>query len=356
MDKFERLFNQLPAEIECALITSDVNRRYFTGMKSSAGTVIAFRNGNAYLIIDFRYIEKARAAVKNAVVIEQKKLLDQLKELIKENSADNISIEAQTMTVSSLKLYKKNFPELEINDTDMLSNAINSLRMIKNDYEIECIQKAQDIAEAAFDEITKLIRPGITEREIAAELDRRMLMNGAEAISFDTIVLSGTNTSMPHGVPSDKKIEDDELVLLDFGAVYNGYHSDMTRTVCVGEPDDEMKKVYNTVLKAQSACLEKAHGGMTGKELDYAARKIISDAGYGSFFGHSLGHGVGMEIHEMPNASPNNEKYLPVGSVVTIEPGIYLPGKFGVRIEDFVILTENGCVNMTKCAKNILSL
>lgn len=355
MNRFERLFAELPEDVECVLITSDINRRYFTGMKSSAGTVVAFRD-KSYLIIDFRYIEKARSTVKSAEVIEQKKLYSQISQLMKEHSADNIAIESQTMTVSTLNSLKSFFKESKINDTDMLSNAINSLREVKDDEEISCIKKAQEIAEKAFDDILGFIKPGVTEREIALELNRLMFLYGAEDLSFETIVLAGANTSMPHGVPSDKKVCDGEFVLMDFGAVYNGYHSDMTRTVCVGEPTDEMKKVYDIVLEAQLACIEKAHAGMTGSELDRIARAIIEDAGYGECFGHSLGHGVGLEIHEKQNAAPSNNEILSAGAVITIEPGIYIAGKFGVRIEDFVILTENGNVNLTKCAKNIISL
>ncbi|MBE6857270.1 MAG: aminopeptidase P family protein [Ruminococcus sp.] len=355
MNRFEMLFEELPEEVECALITSDINRRYFTGMKSSAGVVVAFRN-KAYLLIDFRYIEKARNTVKNAEVIEQKKLYQQINQLLKEHSVASLAIEAQTMTVSTLNSIRNHFKDVEINDTDMLSNAINSLREVKDEDEINCIRKAQEIAERAFDDILGFIRVGVTEREIALELNRLMFLYGAEDLSFETIALAGANTSMPHGVPSDKKVCEGEFVLMDFGAVYNGYHSDMTRTVCVGEPSEEMKKVYSIVLEAQLACLEKAKAGMTGSELDYIARNIIGDSGYGECFGHSLGHGVGLEIHEIQNASPSNKEMLKSGSVITIEPGIYIEGKFGVRIEDFVILTENGNVNLTKSAKNIISL
>ncbi len=335
MNKFEMLFERLPQNIECALITSDINRRYFTGMKSSDGTIAAFRD-KAYLFIDFRYIEKAGKIVKSAEVVEQKKLYAQLGELFRSRGVQNIAIESQSMTVSQMNVLKRLFKDIEIIDTDVLSNSINSMRMIKDAVELECIQKAQRIAELAFDGILGFIREGVTEREIALELERLMMINGAEAMSFDTIALAGTNTSMPHGVPSDKKVCRGEFVLMDFGAVYNGYHSDMTRTVCVGEPSEEMRSVYNN--------------------LDHIARSVIEEAGYGEYFGHSLGHGVGMEIHEKPNASPNYKNPLNAGSVVTIEPGIYLAGKFGVRIEDFVILTENGCINMTKSAKNIISL
>ena len=355
MTKFEKLFSQLPESIDCVLITSDINRRYFTGMKSSDGTVIAFRD-KAYLVIDFRYIEKARSTVTSAEVIEQKKLYSQLNELMHKHNASNVAIESQTLTVSRLHILRAQFKDIEVIDTDVLSNAVNALRMVKDESELECIRKAQEIAETAFESILSFIHVGVTEREIALELNRLMFEYGAEDLSFETIALAGANTSMPHGVPSDKKVENGEFVLMDFGAVYNGYHSDMTRTVCVGQPSDEMKKVYNIVLEAQTAAINAAHAGMTGQELDLIARSIISDAGYGNCFGHSLGHGVGMEIHERPNASPNSVAELNKGAVVTVEPGIYIAGKFGVRIEDFVILTENGCINLTKSAKNIISL
>ena len=355
MTKFEKLFSQLPESIDCVLITSDINRRYFTGMKSSDGTVIAFRD-KAYLVIDFRYIEKARSTVTSAEVIEQKKLYSQLNELMHKHNASNVAIESQTLTVSRLHILRAQFKDIEVIDTDVLSNAVNALRMVKDESELECIRTAQEIAETAFERILSFIHVGVTEREIALELNRLMFEYGAEDLSFETIALAGANTSMPHGVPSDKKVENGEFVLMDFGAVYNGYHSDMTRTVCVGQPSDEMKKVYNIVLEAQTAAINAAHAGMTGQELDLIARSIISDAGYGNCFGHSLGHGVGMEIHERPNASPNSAAELNKGAVVTVEPGIYIAGKYGVRIEDFVILTENGCINLTKSAKNIISL
>lgn len=354
MSRLTRLFGEYTGA-DCALITSDINRRYFTGMKSSAGTVVAFPD-KAYLLIDFRYIEKARAVVTDAEVIEQKKLCPQIMELLSRHGAKSMGIESETMTVKELNSYSHFFSNITIDSSDALSNAISSMRAVKDDEELECIKKAQEIAEAAFDEVKAMIRPGVTEREIALELNRLMFEKGAEDISFDTIVLSGVNTSMPHGVPSDKRVEEGEFVLMDFGAVYNGYHSDMTRTLCVGEPSDEMKKVYDIVLEAQLAGINAAKAGITGSELDKVSRDIIEQAGYGECFGHSLGHGVGLEIHEKPNASPNYRLPLNKGAVVTVEPGIYIAGKFGVRVEDFVILTENGCENLTKSAKNLISL
>lgn len=353
MERYEKLFDHVTAD--CALITSDVNRRYFTGMKSSAGIVLAFPE-KQYLLIDFRYIEKARATVKNAEVVELINTGKQLTEIIRKHNAGTMAVESETMTVKTLNSYRHFLKDVTIDDSDSLSNAINRLRTVKDESEIECIRKAQEIAEKSLDELIPFIQTGRTEREVALELNRLMFENGAEDLSFETIVLSGANTSMPHGVPSDRKIGNGEFVLMDFGAVWNGYHSDMTRTICVGEPDSEMKKVYNTVLEAQLAALDYAKAGITGRELDRIARDIIDKAGYGENFGHSLGHGVGLEIHEKPNASPNNDSVLEKNSIVTVEPGIYIAGKFGVRIEDFVILTENGCDNLTKYAKNIISL
>jgi Xaa-Pro aminopeptidase len=354
VNRAQKLFENLDG-IDCALITSDVNRRYFTGMKSSDGTVLIFRD-KCYLIIDFRYIEKARATVTAAEVIEQKQLCPQIKELLAKHGAQTVAIESETMTVKSLNVYRHFLPEIRIDDSDRLSNEIARLRMVKDEEELGYIRRAQEIAEKSYEELLPFIKAGRTEREVALELNRLLFANGAEDLSFDTIVLSGTNTSMPHGVPSDKPIQDGEFVLMDFGAVWNGYHSDMTRTVCMGEPDDEMRKVYGIVLEAQEAGLAAARAGITGQELDRISREVIETAGYGECFGHSLGHGVGLEIHEKPNASPNYKLPLPAGAVVTVEPGIYIAGKFGVRIEDFVILTENGNEDLTNCAKNIVSL
>ncbi|HBB20320.1 MAG TPA: aminopeptidase P family protein [Ruminococcus sp.] len=355
MTRIERLFESLPTDIDAALITSDVNRRYFTGMKSSDGTVLAFRD-KAYLLIDFRYIEKARATVTAAEVIEQKKIYQQLAQLLHDHGAKSVAIEAQTLTVSRLNYLRNAIKDVEFVASDLLSNAINNLRAVKDEEELDCIIMAQRIAETALEELLPFIKVGVTEREIALELNRLMFLHGAEDLSFETIVLSGANTSMPHGVPSDKKVEEGDFVLMDFGAVYNGYHSDMTRTVCVGQPTEEMRRVYEIVLDAQVTAIHAAKAGITGQALDLIARGIIEDAGYGDCFGHSLGHGVGLEIHEKPNASPNYKLPLSKGAVVTVEPGIYIAGKFGVRIEDFVILTENGCENITKCAKNLVSL
>lgn len=215
---------------------------------------------------------------------------------------------------------------------------------------------AQRIAEKALSDIFNEIKPGVTEKEIAARLQYLMLHYGAENMSFDPIVVSGPNGSLPHGVPSEKAIQSGEFVTMDFGCIKNGYCSDMTRTVAVGSVTEEMKTVYETVLKAQLAGIAKAKAGVTGRDIDAAARKVIEDAGYGKYFGHSFGHSLGVEIHEAPNAAPMNDQPMPRGAVISAEPGIYLPGKLGVRIEDVIILGEDGCEDITLAPKELIIL
>ncbi len=355
MNRFEKLFNILGNDTDSILITSDINRRYFSGMKSSAGYILAFPE-KAYLLIDFRYIEKAKKTVKDCEVILLKSLKNQCKELLEKHNAKIICIESDNVTISDLQELNKYFEGYDIDMTSKLSNAITQLRSLKTPEEIEKITKAQRIAEKAFDNVLNFIKPGKTEKEIALELEFYMLRNGAEALSFDTIALAGKNTSLPHGVPSDTPVKSGDFVLMDYGAVFDGYHSDMTRTICVGNPTDEMKEIYQIVLSAQSKALDFVKAGITGKELDAVARDEIFFAGYGENFGHGLGHGVGMEIHEYPNAASSFDKVIEENTVITIEPGIYLPDKFGVRIEDFVVVKQDFCENITKCAKNLICI
>lgn len=355
MTRCEKLAGLLPSYIDCALITSDVNRRYLSGMKSSAGYVIVLRD-TSYLLIDFRYIEKAKKTVADCEVVRFVSLKEQLGEIIKKHNVKSVAVESREMTLNAFSQIKAIFPDVSFYDSDVLSDIINKMRAVKSHEEIEKIKKAQDIAEKSFDELLNYIKVGKSERELALFLDFEMQRRGSEGVSFDTISLSGKNTSLPHGVPSDRLICENEFLLFDFGAVFDGYHSDMTRTVCLGSPDDEMLSVYNTVLMAQLKALETVRAGITGKELDLAAREVIKSAGYGECFGHSLGHGVGLEIHESPIASPSGEAVLEENMIVTVEPGIYLPEKFGVRIEDFVQITPDGCVNITKSKKNLICL
>ena len=355
--RLEKLMQQLPPETDAAVIQSDVNRRYFTGMQSSAGTVVCFRDA-AYLIIDFRYIEKARECVKDCTVIEQHDLFAQLRELFQKHSAKTVSVEAMEMTLSQFSKLKQQLGNLvRLDYSDTLSRVIYACRTVKSEEEIDKIRRAQRIAEIAFADICNFLRPGISERDVMLRLNQTMMENGSEGESFPTIALTGSATSMPHGVPSAQRIvQSGDFVLMDYGAMVDGYHSDMTRTVCVGKPSEKMQQVYDIVLKAQAAGSVGAKPGITGRDMDKLARDIIEEAGYGDNFGHSLGHGVGLEIHEFPNASPGTLAKLETGNVVTVEPGIYLPGEFGVRIEDFVVIRENGCENLTEAPKQLTVL
>ncbi len=360
-NRLQRLCAALPEGV-CGIIGDGINRRYFTGMKSSAGVVAAFKDA-AYLVIDFRYIEKARETVTGCEVIEQKKLYEQLGGLIKKHGAKEIWTERDKITLSAFERMKKGLADsglspqaAQLTDGGDLSGIIEKMRQIKSPSEIEAIIKAQRIAENAFENILDFIRPGVTEREIALELNYNMLKNGAEDISFETIALRGENTSMPHGIPSDSIVQTGDFVLMDFGAVYEGYHSDMTRTVAVGNITDEMEEVYNIVSAAQETALGAVRAGITGKELDNVARSYIAEKGYGENFGHGLGHCVGLEIHESPAANTRDETKLAENMVITVEPGIYLPKKFGVRIEDFVAITPNSCNNLTNAPKKLIKL
>lgn len=347
-ERIAQLMELLPAGIDAAIIQSDLNRRYFSGMQSSAGTVLLFRE-EAYLIIDFRYIEKARKTVTACQVIEQKDLNLQIRTLLKKHHAKTLAVESMEMTLQSFYALKKSLGSgIELIFSDVLSRSIYQCRMVKSEEEIDKIRQAQRIAEAALEDTLKFIRPGVSEWEVMLKLNQSMLEHGSDGESFPTIALTGTATSMPHGVPQrDRLVQEGDFVLMDFGAMVDGYHSDMTRTVAVGKVSDKMQEVYEVVQKAQAAGLEAAKAGITGKNLDKIARDIITDAGYGDYFGHSLGHGVGLEIHEYPNASPSCDTVLQPNHIVTVEPGIYLPGEFGVRIEDFVVIHENDCEDLT---------
>ncbi|MDE5563989.1 MAG: aminopeptidase P family protein [Oscillospiraceae bacterium] len=354
-ERIERLCALFAEKADCALVTDDINRRYLTGMKSSAGYVLVFPE-ETYLIIDFRYIEKARETVKHCTVLEQEPgVMRQIAELMQRHGAKTCALESMSLTLQRLAVFQKiKFVEFLTDDT--LSQALYALRTVKSAAEIQKIKAAQQLAETALDRLLQKLHVGMTEREVALELDFCMRRLGAEDLSFETIALTGAHTSMPHGVPDERQIQNGDFVLMDFGAVVDGYHSDMTRTVCVGEPTEEMRDVYHIVRTAQNAALAAARPGITGKELDAVARDIITDAGYGEAFGHSLGHGVGMEIHEYPVASVSQENVLAPGNVVTIEPGIYLPGKFGVRIEDFVHITPDGCEDITEIPNALICL
>ena len=354
MNKIEILQSRIEDNVG-AIIISPKNRLYFIHFESSDGYLLVTKD-DAVFITDSRYIEAAEKAKLPCKVKLQGKIFEDITEFFSEHRIENIMLESGTITLKDYRLYQKHLPELKLSDGDELNDIIDEMRKVKSADEVSNIKKAQAIAEAGFDYICKEIKAGKTEKEIQLSLDFFMLSNGADAVSFDTICVSGKNSSLPHGVPSQKRIENEDFVTLDFGAVYKGYHSDMTRTVAVGFATDEMKKVYNVVLEAQKTALESLAPDISCIDADKYARDIIENAGYGEYFGHGTGHGVGVEIHELPNLSPRGTDNLRVGNVVTVEPGIYLPDKFGVRIEDMALITENGYENLTKSPKELIIL
>ena len=264
----------------------------------------------------------------------------------------------ETVCVQEENISHSSFLKLKEKGVNVKESGVNfdKLRAVKEKVEIESLKKAAEIAEEVYLETLKFIKTGRTERETAAFMDYQLKLKGANGNSFDTICISGTNTSLPHGVPTDKKFEKGEFITMDFGCKVNGYCSDMTRTVALGSVTDEMAKVYDVVLKAQLMASDKVKAGASCKELDAVARRIIEENGYGKYFSHSLGHGVGLKIHEQPNLSPKSELILQEGNVVTVEPGIYIPGEFGVRIENTMIVREDMGENLQKSSKELIIL
>lgn len=351
-----RLKEFLKDKNSAALITSEENVRYFTSFSSTNGYLLVTGERSVFLT-DSRYIEAAESCVLGCDEVKEiKSISETLVPLITSMGVSAIHIEADRMTVASLGGYRRLLPDVSFVTDGALDREINLMRSVKTREEVQKIEKAQRIAEKAFDHILTFISAGKTEREISLELDYAMLRGGADALSFETIAVAGKNGSKPHGVPGENTVKSGDFLTLDFGAVVGGYHSDMTRTVAVGTVAGEQARVYETVLAAQKAGLLAVKSGESCRDVDEVSRKIIRDAGYGEYFGHGLGHGVGAEIHEFPSLSPKSEAVLQSGSVVTVEPGIYLPGKFGVRIEDMVLVTDSGCINFTKSEKELIVL
>ena len=337
------------------LITEAENLCYATGFVGLEGMVLVTADGKGYCFTDSRYIEAAEKAIApwGYQVIQPDVSYPQcVAQLCQEHKLESLLFEDQDMTVASHARYTAAVPAKLI----PAGEAFSETREVKEEIEVERIVAAQRIAEKALEEILPLIKPGAVEREVAAELDYRMARLGSTGVSFPTIFVSGAKSSLPHGTPGDKKIEAGDFVTIDFGAMVGGYHSDMTRTFAVGFATDEMKKVYNTVLEAQLACIEAFAAGKPGSQVDKAARDIIEAAGYGPYFGHGLGHSLGLNIHESPRAAKTYHREFVQGNIVTIEPGIYLPGKFGVRIEDMVYLGADGKRNLTNFPKELLIL
>ena len=336
-------------------ITSDSNRFYLTGFNSSAGSVLITKT-RAIFFIDFRYFEKAKQVVTDCEVILYDKGDKGIFEFCNDENIKEIFIETSHVSLSHHKYLCELFSDINISKENILDLKLSEMRAVKSTIEIENIKAAQRLTEQTLDYILPRISVGRTEREVMLDMEFFMRKLGAQAVSFDFIVVSGKNSSLPHGVPTDKKIESGDFVTMDFGAIVNGYCSDMTRTVAIGNISEEQKIVYNTTLKAQLAAIDAIKAGCVCGDIDKIARDIIYDAEYKGCFGHALGHSVGIDVHEMPSLSPNNKSILQIGNVVTVEPGIYIEDKFGVRIEDMVYVTEDGCVDLTTSKKELIIL
>lgn len=354
MNHIEKISAKLPEYgLDAMLITSPSGERYALGFHGE-GLLLVTREGGRYTT-DGRYIEAARARLRGvevSLVTAGSGHLAQARAYLEEKGLHNVGFESGTMTVDAHRRYAQELPCILTPAQPLL----DALRAAKDEGELEIMCRAQQVTDDAFKAVLNVIRPGMTEREIAARLVYELLSRGGEQVSFDPIVAAGANGSMPHAVPGDQAVDTGMFITMDFGCKVDGYCSDMTRTVALGQPTPEMEQVYAVVLAAQKAGINAARAGVAGREVDAAARRVIEEAGYGEFFTHSFGHSLGVDIHESPNASPGEVRPLPAGAVVSAEPGIYLPGRFGVRIEDVLILRQDGCEDITRSPKDLIVL
>ena len=334
--------------IDAFLVIKPQNIRYLSGFTGSSAQLLITKS-KSYLVTDFRYLEQAHKQSSNYQVIKQeKKMTDTIKEICLQEEIKEVAFEEDHMVFKMYETYCQSLNLLPA------SQFLTKIRAIKDQEEIILLKKAIALADQAFTHILSYIKPGVKEKDIALELEFFLRKNGADAKSFDFIVASGPRGALPHGVASHKEIKMGELVTMDFGCIYEGYCSDITRTVGVGELDDKQKKIYNIILESQLTGLNFIQANIECQDVDRIAREVIIKAGYGEYFGHSLGHGVGLEVHEEPKLAKGNDQLLQPGMVITIEPGIYISGFGGVRIEDIVLIHENNIEILTKSCKDLL--
>ena len=350
--------NRIPAARECLkrcnadllLVTNLSNIRYLTGFTGSEALLILSPE-DGWFLTDSRYTSQAGAEVTGAKVIEFSSRMDGLVERLQQLNPARVAFEAGSTTVAFYQELCGKTPGVEYLPADA---ELAGLRSVKDAGELAILERVAAIASEALLDTVARLKPGMTEAEVAWMLEVSMREKGAEGKSFDFIVASGERGALPHGRASEKKLAAGELVTIDYGAIYQGYCSDETVTVCLGEPDAKQREVYETVLAAQRAAMGSVHPGMSFKDLDAKARDLIAGKGYGAYFGHGLGHGVGIDIHEFPAASPRSKHVVQEGMVFTIEPGIYIPGWGGVRIEDTVVVEKNGCRPITRVPKDLI--
>lgn len=341
-------------DLQAVLLVGDANRNYLSGFTGDESFSVITLD-KAFFITDSRFTEQAKQQVKDYEVLEYSKnstFADFLAELVAKNNIKKLGFEEDVVSFSTYSLYKSKVSCLLI----PMEGIVEEIRTIKDESELDIIRKAAEITDKAFDHIVKFIRPGMTEREIGLELEFFMKKLGATALSFPSIVASGVRSSLPHGVVTDKVVNEGEFLTLDYGCVYEGYCSDMTRTLVIGESSEKMTEIYNVVLQAQERALKAFKPGTPAIDVDKVARDYIKEKGYGDYFGHSLGHGVGREIHEAPTIGYRNAKELQAGMVVTDEPGIYIPDFGGVRIEDLLVIKEDGIEILSKSPKELICI
>ncbi len=352
MNNIDKYLSLLGEEVDGLLLTSRYSRHYGARFDIAEGVAVVSKKGCRYFT-DSRYIESAENGIRGFEVLlmnRDNNYIKRINDAIADFGITKLGFEENYLTVAEFMNYEQKLNAKLV----PFHKSISAFRSVKEEWELERMRKAQEITDRAFSEVLGRIRVGMTEKELAAELIYCLYKNGGEGLAFDPIVVSGPNTSLPHGVPGERRICEGDFVTMDFGALYQGYCADMTRTVAMGYVTEEMEQVYNTVLKAQTDAIAASKPGMLGKEIDGIARKVITDAGYGSYFGHGYGHSIGMECHEAPSSGPAGEVPMQKGIVSSAEPGIYLPGKFGVRIEDCIIFTDDGIENMAKSPKNLI--
>lgn len=355
MISIEKLQAFLPDQTTAALITSEINARYFTLFNYTDGAVLITKD-EAFLLCDFRYIEAAeKNASPDVTVVKFRKLYDTINDIILQKNIKSLMIEEEAVTVALLAELRTRLNAELLTDSG-LSAEIRTIRVIKTTDEIAHITKAQRITERALTELLNHVHPGVTEREMSVELEHLIHVYGGERIAFELITIAGANTSLPHGVPGDYVVRDGDFFTFDIGSVYNGYHSDMTRTYAVGHATDKMREIYDIVYQAHRKAAEKIVAGNTTADVDLAAREYIESKGYGEYFGHSTGHGVGLEIHEDPRVYKTDTTVLQDNMVITDEPGIYLPGEFGVRIEDMIVVSGSESYTLADLPKELIIL
>lgn len=353
-NKIINLIEKMPNEIDAFMIHNGVNRYYFTNFSSTEGTLLITRK-KGYLLLDFRYFEMAKKSVENVEVLIYTDLYEKIDEILKKDSAKNIAVETNHTSIQKFKEYKEKLKDFEFTELSVLDDLILEARSVKTEEEVRKMKESQKVVDAAFKHILQYIKEGKTEKEVAREIESYILDN-AQSVSFPAIVVSGKNSSLPHGRPGLKKLEKGDFVTMDFGAVLDGYCSDMTRTVCVGKPSDFQKELYNIVLLGQELALNNIKEGLVCKDVDFMVREYFQKFSYVEEFGHGLGHGVGLEIHEDPYLNKICNTILKSNMVVTVEPGLYLSSKMGLRIEDMVVVKQDGILNLTESSKELISI